>query len=140
MAERMRLNSPPALAWASLAAGTLVILFWALYFTESASLGQDDALKRSFETAFPPADGVLAVTLVATGVQLLRRRPNALFFLVIAASMSLYLGVLDTTFYLRHGLYSPLTPHVAIEILINALCVGGGLVGLCYGWRRWRNR
>jgi hypothetical protein len=134
------MKSPPALAWVSLAAGALVILFWALYFTGSAALGQDDPLRRSFETAFPLADGVLAATLVATGVQLLRRRSNALFFLVIAASMSLYLGLLDTTFYLRHGMYSPLTAGAVSEILINTLCVGGGLVGLRYGWRRWRNR
>jgi hypothetical protein len=81
---------------------------------------------------------VFAAALIATGVLLVKRHASAPFFLVIAASMSLYLGMLDVTFYTRHGLYTPLTADAASEIVINVLCIVGGLVGLNAGWRLWR--
>jgi hypothetical protein len=138
MAAPMRIEKQPVLATVTLAAGALVVLFWAFYFTETATLGQGHPVKRIFEAAFPAADAVLATALVATGVLLLLRRASAAFTLVIAASMSLYLGVLDATFYLRHGFYSPLTSDALTEIAINVLCVGGGILGLRLGWRLWR--
>jgi len=138
MAVPMRIEKQPVLAGVTLASGVLVVLFWAFYFTETATLGQGHPVKRIFEAAFPAADAVLAAALVATGVLLLLRRSSAVFTLVIAASMSLYLGVLDATFYLRHGFYTPLTSDALTEIAINLLCVGGGILGLRLGWRLWR--
>ena len=138
MAVPMRIEKQPVLAGVTLASGVLVVLFWAFYFTETATLGQGHPVKRIFEAAFPAADAVLAAALVATGVLLLLRRASAVFTLVIAASMSLYLGVLDATFYLRHGFYTPLTSDALTEIAINLLCVGGGILGLRLGWRLWR--
>ncbi len=129
-----RIESRTALAWITLVAGILVILFWAAYFSDAAALGQDDSLKASFEAAFPLADLVFAGMLIATGVLFLLRRQGAVFFLVVSASMSLYLGLLDVTFYARHGLYA-LTPDALTELAINALCVGGGAFGLKAAWR-----
>lgn len=124
------------LAALNFTAGSGVLAFWLLYFTEGAALGQGHALKDTFEAAFPVADGLLAAALFATGIAALKRSPATTFFLVAASSMGLYLGVLDTTFYLRHGLYTPLRAEALIELAINAVCVGGGLAGLVHGWRR----
>ena len=129
-----RLEARTALAWTTLVAGALVVLFWAAYFSDAAALGQEDPLRASFEAAFPLADLVLAGMLMATGVLFLMRRESAVFFLVAAASMSLYLGLLDATFYARHGLYG-LTPDAITELAINALCIGGGGFGLRAAWR-----
>ena len=133
-----RVEPQAVLAWTTLAAGALVLLFWAAYFSDAAGLGQQDALKANFEAAFPLADLVFAGVLIATGVLFLMRRESATFFLVAAASMSLYLGLLDVTFYARHGLYAPLTPDAITEIAINALCIGGGVFGLKAAWRMRR--
>ena len=138
MAAPLRIDRQPVLAGVTLASGVVVVLFWAFYFTGTATLGQGHPVKRIFEAAFPAADAVLATALVVTGVLLLLRRASAAFTLVIAASMSLYLGVLDATFYLRHGFYTPLMPDAATEIAVNLLCVGGGIAGLRLGWRLWR--
>jgi hypothetical protein len=132
-----RLEPRAVLAWTTLVAGALVLLFWALYFTEAATLGQQDPLRANFEAAFPLADLVFTGALIATGVLFLKRHESAPFFLVAAASMSLYLGVLDATFYARHGLYLPLNSDSATEIVINALCIGGGAFGLKAGWQLW---
>ncbi|MGD0993440.1 MAG: hypothetical protein ABR998_13320 [Gemmatimonadales bacterium] len=129
-----RLESRTVLAWTTLVAGALVVLFWAVYFSDAAALGQEDPLKAGFEAAFPLADLVFAGMLIATGVLFLLRRQGAVFFLIAAASMSLYLGLLDVTFYARHGLYA-LTPDAITELAINVLCIGGGVFGLRAAWQ-----
>ncbi|HVO36081.1 MAG TPA: hypothetical protein VMT21_10975 [Gemmatimonadales bacterium] len=129
-----RVEPRSVLGWATLVAGALVALFWAVYFSDAAALGQQDPLKAGFEAAFPLADLVFAGMLIATGVLFLMRRESAVFFLIAAASMSLYLGLLDVTFYARHGLYA-LTPDSLTEMAINALCVGGGVFGLRAAWQ-----
>lgn len=138
LTHRTQLDLRLVLAAATLAAGALVLAFWAVYLTEAATLGQQNPLKATFEAAFPFADLVFAAALIAAGVLLLKRHAGAPFFLVVAASQSLYLGILDVTFYARHGLYTPLTPDAATEIAINLLCIGGGVAGLKAGWRLWR--
>ncbi len=133
-----RIEPRTLLACTTLGAGALVLLFWAFYLTDSASLGQQDPLKATFEAAFPVADLLFAAALIATGVLLLRHHRGAPFFLAVAAAQSLYLGVLDVTFYARHGLYAPLTAEAVTELAINALCIGGGILGLRAAWRMRR--
>ena len=130
-----RLESRTVLAWTTLVAGALVVLFWAAWFSDAAALGQEDPLKAGFEAAFPLADLLFAGMLIVTGVLFLLRRESAAFFLIAAASMSLYLGILDVTFYARHGLYAPLTADAVTELAINALCIGGGIFGLRAAWQ-----
>jgi len=136
----VRVDLRAVLAWTTLAAGGIVLLFWALYLSDAASLGQEDPLRATFEGAFPLADVGFAGSLIATGVLFLRRHEAAPFLLVVAAAMSVYLGALDVTFYAQHGLYVPLTADAATELAINALCIGGGAFGLRTGWRLWRGR
>ena len=136
----LRVDLRGVLPWATLAAGGLVLLFWALYLSDAATLGQGDPLRATFEGAFPLADVVFAGALIATGVLFLRRHEAAPFVLVIAAAMSVYLGVLDVTFYAEHGLYTPVTADAATEILINVLCIGGGIYGLRAAWHLWSAR
>jgi hypothetical protein len=126
------------LGWVTLAGGLLTALFWLLYLSNAADLGQHHPLFHEFELAFPVADGVLAVLLFAASYCLLTGRPSGPFCLVAAASMSLYLGILDLTFYGRQGLYFPLTGSGLIALAINALCIGGGTLGLRLGWQLWR--
>jgi hypothetical protein len=133
-----RTHRAPPLAWITTTGGILIVLFWTLWFTGAVELGQDDPRRRSFEAAFPVADAVLAATLVTTGVLFARgRRAAAAFGLVAAAAQTLFLGLLDATFHAVHGYYWPLTADAASAIAINALCIGGGLLGMRAGWRRW---
>jgi hypothetical protein len=124
------------LASVAFSGAALVALFWALYFSGAADLGQADVAARAFEAAFPVADALLAAALAATGIAALRRRPAAWYFLTVAAAMTMYLGLLDTTFYLAHGLYARRDGAALAELAINALCIGGGAAGLACAWRR----
>jgi hypothetical protein len=126
-------------AAATLIGGACVMAFWAIYFASSAALGHGDPTVHAFEGAFLVADAVFAVLLLASGLSLLRRRPAGTFLLVAAAAMSLYLGLLDLTFYSSQGLYAADAGSM-LELLVNALCVGGGLLGLRCGWTLWTAR
>ncbi|MDH3498061.1 MAG: hypothetical protein OER21_14980 [Gemmatimonadota bacterium] len=126
--------------WATLVGGTCVLAFWAIYFTSDAALGHGDPAVTAFEAAFLLADAVFALTLFAAGVFLLRDRRPGTFFLVAAAAMSIYLALLDVAFYARQGLYLPLNGSAALELVVNALCLIGGALGLRWGWILWSRR
>ena len=128
------------MGWAALAGGVLMLLFWLLYFTEGLSFGQDDRLLSAFESAFPVVDAVLAIILATAGVCLLRGKPAGTFCLVVAAAMSLYLGILDMTFYARQGFLYPLGDEGSMALALSSLCIGGGVVGLRFGWKLWRGQ
>jgi hypothetical protein len=123
-------------AGAALTGGVCVLAFWLVYFASSATLGRGDPTVHAFESAFLVADAAFAILLVAAGLALFRRRPAGPFLLVAAAAMSLYLALLDLTFYSRQGLYAADTGSM-LELAVNALCLGGGLLGLRCGWTLW---
>jgi len=127
-------------AVATLLGGACVAAFWILYFTSSATLGHGDPAVTAFEGAFLVADLVFAGLLVSAGIGLLRRRPMGALLLAAAAGMSLYLALLDVTFYARQGLYLTQPAGAAVELVVNALCLGGGLLGLRLAWRLWPGR
>ena len=123
--------------WACFAGGALVLAFWGLYLAGALESGETDARVGVFESAFPLADGVLGAALVASGIALVRGRRAASPLLVAAAAMTLYLGLLDVTFFAGHGLYLPLSIATGFELLINLACLAGGAIGLRVGWRLW---
>ena len=117
----------------------LLILFWTLYFTGLIAFGQADPILAEFEAAFPIADAMLAAVLVTAGIGLWRGRRFGRFCLTAGSAMTLYLAILDFTFYSRQGLYAPLKTDGAVELVVNLLCLVGGLAGLALGWRLGRN-
>jgi NAD(P)-dependent dehydrogenase (short-subunit alcohol dehydrogenase family) len=122
------------MGWATLVGGVFVLLFWALYFTGAAELGQEHQIVAEFESAFPIADAFFCVMLFAASYCLLKGKAPGAFLLVAAGSVSLYLGILDATFYARQGHYSPITATALVELAVNAFCVGGGALALWFGW------
>jgi hypothetical protein len=37
----------------------------------------------------------------------------------------------------RHGIFSPVDFDALVGLTVNALCIGGGIIALCFGWRYW---
>jgi hypothetical protein len=112
----------------------LLVLFWTLYFSGILAFGGGDPVTTAFEAAFPVADAVLAAILLTAGLGLSRHRRWGRYGLTVGSAMTLYLGILDLTFYSRQGLYAPLGGDGAVELAVNLLCITGGLVGLTLGW------
>mgnify|MGYP001595806723 FL=1 len=139
MSRRLIKYAELILPYLSFAGGALNVLFWILYFSGLVVVSEsENGLVSEFESAFPLADAVLGIALLVAGAGLLKRKPYGGFFLVTAAAMAVYLGILDVTFYGRHGMYFPLTMSTLFSLFINAFCIAGGVFGLCLGWRFWR--
>ncbi|UCF18628.1 MAG: SDR family oxidoreductase [Gemmatimonadota bacterium] len=135
MSRELRIDARRAMGWATLVGGVCVLLFWAAYLSSAADLGQQHQIVGAFESAFPIADALFCLTLFSASYCLLGRRPAGPYFLVAAGAMSLYLGVLDTTFYGIQGLYFPLDGSAALELFVNTFCIGGGAFALWFGWK-----
>ena len=129
------LDSNRFAAWIALVGSALLVLFWALYFSGWLGVEDTDGVLAQYEAAFPFADAVLALTLLVAGLGLMRGKQCGRFCLTGGSSMAVYLGVLDFTFYYRQGFYTPLQAEGAIELVVNLLCVVGGLIGLGFSWR-----
>lgn len=117
--------------------GALVVTFWLVYFLANDIVGLVEPANARFEESFIVADIVFAVLLFATSWSLRHRGSAGPFLLAMAASMSLYLGILDATFYARDGLFLPVTGTALVTLLVHGLCVGGGLYGLWAAWHMW---
>lgn len=132
-----------ALGWAMFAAAAITVAYWAIWFFGGRELlaSAHTSEYYTFENAFPAADGWLSLAALLAGVQLVRGRGSAIYWLFLTAGAGLYLGFMDVLFDLENGIY--LVPKggdpsaVAIEIAINALTFALGGVGL---WWAWRNR
>src|SRR5437867_8132979 len=117
------------LGWSTLGGGLLVVLFWALYYAGAISLGREPEA-AAFEAAFPVADAALAAVLLFAGRELLRGGAAGPLALGAAAAMTLYLGLLDATFYGRAGLYARISAGALPLVASNLLCLSGGAAGL----------
>jgi hypothetical protein len=138
MGITIRENSQTWLGRAALLGGGLIVLFWTLYFAGVIELGAPGSAIAQFEDAFLIADTILTLALIAAGIGLVRGKSFGLFFLIGAAAMTLYLGVLDLTFYARQGFYAHLTTESLVEFSMNLLCILGGSFALWFGWKLWR--
>lgn len=121
-----------------LGGGVAVVAFWILFLAGAVDAGPGGGAVHEFELAFPMADAAFAAILFTAAVALFRGRPAGPFFLVAAGAMSLYLGILDLTFYGRQGLYFPVSPAGVFELVVNAACVAGGAYALRRAWWLWR--
>lgn len=125
---------------ATLAGGALVVAFWLVYYLANDRLGLVATEHVPFEESFVFADAVFALALFAASWSLRHRHAHGPFLLAVAASMSLYLGILDATFCVRNGVLSSLTGGAVAELAVITLCVGGGVYGLRAAWRLWGRR
>ena len=123
-----------------LAGAALLVLFWCLYVTGPLAPPADAVLVRSFEAAFPIPDAILAAALVAAGIRLLRGDRRGVRPLTAAGAMSLYLGLLDASFYAGLGLNDPRTAEGLPTFTINLVCVVGGMWALWAARRMWGDR
>ena len=137
MSAITQLGTHRFLAATATTGGGLVLLFWIFYFAGVIHLGDARSPLAQFESAFPLADVLLAFALLAGGLGLFQRKRYGLFFLIGGAFMTLYLGILDLTFYARQGFFLPLTPDGAVALLVIFLCISGGTLGLFIGWKVW---
>jgi hypothetical protein len=115
-------------------AATLIIAFWVLWWSDRGLVASRRAPGYySFEDGFALADGWLLTAVVAAAVQLGRRRPSALLWLIAAGGAGLYLLGMDVLYDLRHGIYASNGDGV-VELVIDVLVAGASVGALWWSW------
>ncbi len=116
-------------------AAGLLVAFWVLWRSDRGLLAsRTTPAYVSFEDDFALADGWLLGTMIAAAVQLWRRRPSALLWLIAAGGAGLYLLGMDMLYDLEHRIYASNSGGV-IELLIDILVAGASVGVLWWSWR-----
>ena len=93
-----------------------------------------------FESAFPLADLLVAVTSALAAFYLVGRDARAVLFGLVASGAVGFLAFIDISFNLLHGFYAPARlladTGLIMEALINISCVVGAVWSI---WRLWEH-
>jgi hypothetical protein len=120
----------PSLAFAS-AVGAA---YWLAWTTDRSLVASDNTSEYlAFEQAFPMADGWLVACALLGAVQLRRRRPSALIWLVSLGGAGIYLWALDVLFNLENAIYAKGRPG-SIELAINIATLSASAMLLFFAW------
>jgi hypothetical protein len=110
------------------------IAYWVAYFAAGAVQTAGDAVYVGFENAFPAADGYMAACWLAAAALLWRGRATAIPVGIAAGSAMIFLGLMDTLFNLEHGKYASMTAEMAVETVINLVCLTFGPLTIVRLW------
>src|SRR5262249_23333945 len=89
-----------ALGFVALGVALLTVWSWVIWYAGGRDLLASSPTPEyfAFENAFPAADGWLALCALISGIQLLRGRSSAIYWLFLTAGCGLYLGLMDVLF------------------------------------------
>lgn len=116
-----------------------IVSFWIAFFTTDLISIDDPHLKEiylAFESAFPVPDVYLSIVLTIGGIGLLRKRSYGDFFSLMGGASLIFLGLLDISFNIQHGIYLTGVAEGIMNILINLLCFGGGIFLVLIIWKK----
>jgi short-subunit dehydrogenase len=107
------------------------LAFWTAFLLTDMVDIADPRLREvylGFESAFPPADILLAIVLASGGIGLLRGRSYGLLLTLAGGGALVFLGLLDVTFNVRHGIYGLGRGEAILNGIINSACLASGIL------------
>ena len=151
MSPTLRLSAADRAHAIVLAVGSmLVCAYWVAFFRTdltlpkfvhnmtNPSVAHLATVYLGFESAFPLADLLVAVTSALAALYLVGRDAKAVLFGLVASGALGFLAFIDISFNLLHGFYAPhnLLKDVGLQLeaLINIACVTGAIWSI---WRLW---
>ena len=107
--------------------GLTIITFWIGWYLDILkSIGPTNPLYDTyvaFESSFPLPDSWVVLLLFVSAYGIWQQQPFGIYT-GIAAGGLVFLGLIDTSFYLQHNLYQ----YDFLLLPINIACIGGGLL------------
>lgn len=123
---------PRRVAWLCEGAAAVIVAYWVAWFAHRSLVAANTTPTYvAFEQAFPLADGLIVVALVAGARALRRGSALAVLFLLLGAGAGLYLGAMDVLYDLEHGVWAQ-GANGLMELAINVVTVGAAT-----GFARW---
>jgi hypothetical protein len=115
----------------------LLVAYWVAWSTDRGIVASNHTAQYiAFEQSFPLADGWLLAAALIAALQLSRRRPSALMWLLVLGGAGVYLCAMDVLYDLEHGIYSKGHGGM-IEFAINILTavLSTGLLASAWDFR-----
>ncbi len=128
---------------AMLVAFVLIVAYWTIWFGVDRNLlaSSHAPAYYTFENAFPAADVWLALAVLLGIVGIVRRRPSAVLWTLLAGGAGIYLGFMDVLFDLENGIYAlPAGADASAPIIEGAINVMTFSFGVSIIIWMWRNR
>lgn len=114
-----------------------IVLWWAAFFAVFQNNPANTAAYLAYESAFPLADlAWLTPLLVQAARSNIRDDRYAPLWTAAAGGALVFLGVLDFSFNIQHGIYTRSLADGLLNGFINAACVFFGLVSISWSKRR----
>ena len=114
------------IAFLEIIGGLTIIVFWIGWFLDI--LKPIDSTHASydvyvaFETSFPLPDTWIVGLLFMSAIGVWKQQPFGAYLGVAAGGALIFLGLIDSSFYIQHNLYQ----HDLLLIPINFACISGG--------------
>ncbi len=122
---------------AAFAAG--IVVWWVAFFLVFRHDPANTKAYLAFEGSFPPADlGWLTPLLLASAWGNLRGRRWAVSATLMSGAVLVFLGLLDSSFNLRNGIYARSLTDGILNASINAACLIFGLASVVWALRQQR--
>lgn len=134
----------------SIGVAGLVCAYWVAFFHSDLTMPnfvhnltnpdliQFTTVYLGFQSAFPLADLFVAVTSALAAFYLIGRDAKAVLFGLVGSGALGFLALIDISFNLTHGLYSPAflfkDGGLRMEVIINISCAVGAFWSI---WRFW---
>lgn len=106
--------------------GVGLILFWIGFFTIGLAPENPPPCYFAYEHSFPLPDIVMAITIIASGLLLLKNRESGRALALVCSGGLMFLGLLDFSFNIQNGTYMTSTLDLVLNAFINIWCVGFG--------------
>ena len=108
--------------------GLIIIIFWVGWFLDLLkSIGPSNPLYGTyvaFETAFPLPDAWVVLMLFLSAYGFWTQKVFGIYTGIAAGGGLIFLGLIDTSFYIQHNVYQ----YDLLLIPINIACIGGGIL------------
>ena len=124
MIETKRLKT---IAVLELLTGIGIILFWIGFFTIGLAPENPPQCYFAYEHSFPLPDIILSITIIASGILLLKNKESGRTLSLVCSGGLMFLGLLDFSFNIQNGIYMTSTLDLVLNAFINVWCVGFGI-------------
>lgn len=119
-----------------------IISFWITFFSTDLVNISDPHLKEiylAFESAFPIPDMYLSLILIIGGIGLLRKMAYGFLYSLLGGASLIFLALLDISFNAQHGIYLLGIGEAIMNVFINLLCLGVGIILIITIWKNREN-
>jgi len=111
-----------------------IAIFWILFFSVGMAPAHLPTAYFAFEHSFVPADAVLFLGLLAGGSLILKAQPLGRVLSLMCAGGLIFLGLVDSGFNVRNGIYTSDLVDGIVAAAINLWCISFGItIGVILG-------